>query len=90
MRVKVSQSCIDCSHAGDSNGYCPIERALLEAGIEQPSVGVRRIFGMLGGTHIKYITSERIVKFVKDFDGGRKVAPFNFNLGSLTALHERG
>lgn len=75
MLIKVIQSDIDNGFKCECRG-CPIYYALIRTGFEDPIVTNEYITEF----HYSYILPKVAQKFIDDFDAGRKVKPFEFEI----------
>lgn len=81
MRIAVTQEDIEQGQRVQSQ-KCPIALALKRAGATDVSVG--RVTAMVDGTH--YHLPTVVEQFVADFDSGKEVEPFEFELLYPTIL----
>lgn len=67
-----------------SGTRCPIARACRAAGIERPEVGNSMIlFGRRDSRGLKpgrFNNTKKIERFIRDFDDGKHVRPFSFEI----------
>jgi hypothetical protein len=77
VRVKVKQSHIDEGQPGESC-TCAVAKAV-QAAFETENVQVEAEFIQVD--FAKYPTPDAVVKFIDDYDLGRPVRPFEFDLG---------
>ena len=80
MKIQVTQQYIDEGQRGSSTRD-PIAFAMIDAGCIQPYAGVTRLFWYDGDgkKHTAEIT-ERLYEFIRAFDQGEPVLPFEFEL----------
>lgn len=75
IKVNVTQECIDQGLKNDP-WHCPIACALIDAGVQNPSVSA--VYIVIPGTVIK--PSEEVKTFIDHFDKYEHVEPFEFEL----------
>ena len=76
MIIRVTQEHIDKGIRGSCT-KCPIALALIDAGLDNPSVGVYYMRG--GGRHL-FGCPQIIKNFMTLFDNGAYAAPFEFEI----------
>ncbi len=75
ITVTVTQGNIDASRGAGAK-FCPMERALIDAGYPKPTVGLMQWYAR-GGTGL---LSRRAYRFINRFDGDMPVEPQTFRL----------
>ena len=78
MKIQVTQEDIDRGIAG-SCGRCPITLAIRRATSKNYYTGVEDVFHMDYGPVIRL--PFEAIKFIKNFDSGNEVKPFEFEVG---------
>jgi hypothetical protein len=63
---------------------CAVALAMSDAGLGAPGVNAFFIEGVSNGEHLSAVTPGEVRQFVDDFDHGRPVSPFSFEV-DLTA-----
>jgi hypothetical protein len=77
MIIRVKQKHI--KNGSDDAENCPIALALKEAfPLSRFSVGLKNIYRFLPRRTIRITPTRSVVRFIKKFDDGKKVTPFNF------------
>lgn len=76
MRIKVTQKHIKKGKVA-SCGECPVALAIKER-LQSNDVAV--FISSVNINVLPYILTQKAARFVKDFDKGKRVRPFSFNL----------
>lgn len=79
LHVSVTQAHIDAG-VSKSECRCPIALALTDAGCTGVEVGNFTVGFKYGTQHVDVDIPQLVERFVRDFDFGRQVFPFEFDL----------
>lgn len=81
MKISVTQEMIERGFKRDCR-MCPVALAVVEAGGVNPIVGQQSIQWMPNRTavYVRASTPEPVVQFIRSFDKGEQVSPFEFEL----------
>lgn len=85
INIFVNQTCINESRRiiprkGDRGKNCPVGLALQNAGVEFRTVGTGWVSLGKSDESIQEQLPPLVTSFIEDFDRGKPVAPFRFNL----------
>lgn len=82
MKITVTQQHIDEGQRG-STTRDPIAFAMADAGLEHPHAGVTYLsWWHKGQSKLQVLIPDKVYDFMADFDNGRPVRPFTFELES--------
>ena len=77
MNIEVFQEDIESGFPRDQHS-CPIAKALVRTGFEDVTVQKQFVWGNLDGGFYEFRLPRRARRFIKRFDGGKTVKPFQF------------
>ena len=85
MKIKVTKRDVSGGDQ-DNTASCPVALACRRAGLHSPSVSNSRIYFGKDNERVYLEFPLKVVKFIEDYDSGKKVKPLEFNLSMKKAV----